>query len=127
MNSKTAKNVLGTALKSCCTDPMTGYFRDGFCHTNAGDLGAHVVCVRVTTAFLAFSKSKGNDLSTPAPAYNFPGLQPGDKWCLCALRWKEAMLAGVAPPIVIESTHIRALEYIDLADLKKHVWIEAAN
>ena len=81
----------------------------------------------MTTAFLAYTKSKGNDLSTPNAAYSFPGLQPGDKWCLCALRWKEAMLAGVAPPVVMESTNMKALEYIDLADLKKHVWVDAAN
>jgi uncharacterized protein len=117
---RSASNVLGTPLQACCTDPMTGFYRDGFCHTGAGDLGAHVVCARVTAEFLAFSRSRGNDLSTPVPAYNFPGLQPGDCWCLCASRWQEALEAGVAPAVVLAATHASALEYASLDDLKAH-------
>jgi uncharacterized protein len=117
---RSASNVLGDPLQACCTDPMTGFYRDGFCHTGAGDLGAHVVCARVTAEFLAFSRSRGNDLSTPVPAYNFPGLQPGDCWCLCASRWQEALEAGVAPAVVLAATHASALEYASLDDLKAH-------
>jgi len=113
-----ARNILGSALQVCCTNPLTGFFRDGYCRTGADDLGRHVVCARMTSAFLEFTRSKGNDLSTPIPAYNFPGLKPGDKWCLCALRWKEAFDAGVAPPIFPEATHIRALDYIPLEILQ---------
>ena len=114
------KNVLGTKLKSCCTDPMTGFYRDGYCKTGAEDYGTHVVCAEMTEAFLTFTKSRGNDLSTPIPAYQFPGLKPGDKWCLCALRWKEAYEAGVAPPVVLERTHKKALEFIAIDALKAH-------
>ena len=113
-----ARNILGSALQVCCTNPLTGFFRDGYCRTGADDLGRHVVCAIMTSAFLEFTRSKGNDLSTPIPAYNFPGLKPGDKWCLCALRWKEAFDAGVAPPIFPEATHIRALDYIPLEILQ---------
>ncbi len=113
-----ARNILGSALQVCCTNPLTGFFRDGYCRTGADDLGRHVVCARMTSAFLEFTRSKGNDLSTPIPAYNFPGLKPGDKWCLCALRWKEAFDAGVAPPIFPEATHIRALDFIPLEILQ---------
>lgn len=113
-----ARNILGSALQVCCTTPLTGFFRDGYCRTGADDLGRHVVCARMTSAFLEFTRSKGNDLSTPIPAYNFPGLKPGDKWCLCALRWKEAFDAGVAPPIFPEATHIRALDFIPLEILQ---------
>src|SRR5687768_8827568 len=102
----TAKNVLGTPLRTCSTAPMTGYFRNGCCDTGADDIGLHLVCTRVTAEFLAFSAAAGNDLSTPFPAYGFPGLRPGDQWCLCASRWKEALDAGVAPPVVLEATHI---------------------
>jgi uncharacterized protein len=99
---------------------MTGYYRDGTCSTGAGDLGAHIVCAKMTEEFLAFTKSRGNDLSTPVPAFNFPGLKPGDCWCLCALRWKEALDAGVAPPIVLSATHASAVEYVSLDELKQH-------
>lgn len=114
------KNIFGEPLKSCCTNPITGFYRDGFCRTNEEDEGKHVVCVIVTSEFLQYSKSKGNDLTTPWPEYNFPGLQPGDKWCLCALRWKEAFEAGFAPKVVLEATDERALEYIDINDLINH-------
>jgi hypothetical protein len=99
---------------------MTGFYRDGKCNTGAGDLGAHVVCAQVTEEFLAFSKSRGNDLSTPVPAFNFPGLKPGDRWCLCALRWKEALDAGVAPPVVLSATHASAVEYVSWDELKQN-------
>lgn len=115
-----ARNVLGEPLEICCTSPMTGYYRDGQCNTGAGDFGAHVVCAQVTEEFLAFTKLRGNDLSTPAPMFNFPGLKPDDRWCLCALRWKEAMDAGVAPPVVLSATHASALEYVSLDELKQH-------
>jgi uncharacterized protein (DUF2237 family) len=116
----TAKNVLGTALVPCSYDPLTGYFRDGCCNTDESDLGSHLVCVRVTREFLAFSAARGNDLSTPRPQYRFAGLQPGDRWCLCANRWREALEAGAAPPVVLESTHIKALEFVTGAQLEKH-------
>lgn len=115
-----AQNVLGEPLQSCCTDPMTGFYRDGHCNTGPDDFGTHVVCARMTEAFLEYTKSKGNDLSTPRPEYNFPGLRPGDGWCLCALRWREAYEAGLAPPVVLESTHEKALEYIGLEVLREH-------
>ena len=115
-----ATNVLSTALQPCCFDPKTGYFRDGYCKTRLDDVGTHVVCAVVTQEFLTFTKSRGNDLETPAPQYDFPGLKPGDKWCLCVLRWKEALDAGVAPPVVLESTHAVALKYVQLIDLEKH-------
>ncbi|MCM0034478.1 MAG: DUF2237 domain-containing protein [Burkholderiaceae bacterium] len=107
-------NVLGTALIACSYDPLTGYFRDGCCNTQADDLGSHVICAKMTQEFLAFSKQRGNDLSTPMPHYRFPGLKPGDRWCLCALRWKEAFEAGVAPLVFLESTHKRALDFVSL-------------
>ena len=115
-----AKNVLGGELETCCTSPMTGFYRDGKCNTGGGDFGAHVVCAQVTEEFLAFTKSQGNDLSTPMPMSDFPGLKPGDRWCLCASRWKEALDAGVAPPVVLSSTHASALEYVSLDELKQH-------
>jgi uncharacterized protein (DUF2237 family) len=115
-----AKNVLGTELEPCSFDPMTGFFRDGCCNTGAEDVGLHLVCAVMTDKFLAFSKSRGNDLSTPMPMYQFPGLKDGDRWCLCALRWKEAFEAGMAPKVVLEATHISTLEFIDLDDLQKH-------
>ena len=114
------RNVLGGPLQSCCTSPMTGFFRDGLCRTGTGDVGLHLVCARVTQEFLEFSRQRGNDLSTPVPEHGFPGLKPGDGWCLCVQRWKEALFAGVAPPVVLEATHVSALEYVDLADLKRH-------
>lgn len=115
-----ARNVLDTPLQSCCTSPMTGFYRDGYCNTGAGDYGAHTVCAQMTEAFLTFTKAQGNDLSTPVPAFQFPGLKPGDCWCLCASRWKEALDAGVAPPVVLEATHASSLEYVSLSDLKPY-------
>ena len=115
-----AKNVLGSPLEACCTDPMTGFYRDGICRTGAGDLGAHVVCAQVTEEFLAFTRAQGNDLSTPAPQFNFPGLKPGDRWCLCAARWQEALDQGMAPPVVLAATHALALEYVSLSDLQRY-------
>ena len=108
-----AKNILGTDLLCCCADPVTGFFRDGYCNTSALDTGSHVICARLTEEFLAFTKARGNDLSTPRPEYGFLGLKAGDSWCLCALRWKESFEAGVAPPIQAKATHEKALEYID--------------
>jgi uncharacterized protein (DUF2237 family) len=104
----------------CSDEPLTGFFRDGCCNTSDEDVGSHTVCVVMTADFLRFSKSRGNDLSTPAPQYGFPGLKAGDRWCLCAARWQEAFEAGQAPLVVLTATHQRALEVIDLADLKKH-------
>jgi uncharacterized protein (DUF2237 family) len=115
-----ARNVLGNLLESCCTSPMTGYFRDGFCRTTASDYGTHIICAKITNKFLQFTLSRGNDLITPNPQYRFPGLVEGDKWCLCVLRWKEAVEHGVAPPIILESTHEKALEYFDLDTLRKY-------
>jgi uncharacterized protein (DUF2237 family) len=116
----TAKNVLGGPLKSCSTDPVTGFYRDGCCNTGPDDVGLHLVCTRVTAAFLAHQKAIGNDLSTPNPWYNFPGLRPGDQWCVCVTRWKESLEAGAAAPVVLEATHVSALEFVDLEDLKRH-------
>ena len=118
--SDKATNFLGEPLAQCCTDPMTGFYRDGFCHTGADDVGTHTVCAILTEEFLSFTKSRGNDLSTPRPEVNFPGLKPGDGWCLCALRWKEAYEAGVAPPVRLEATHAKTLELVPLEILKKH-------
>jgi uncharacterized protein len=115
-----AKNVLGTEIESCSTEPMTGFYRDGCCNTGAGDVGLHTVCVEVTDDFLRFSKLKGNDLSTPNMAYDFPGLKDGDRWCLCVLRWKEAFEAGMAPLVNLNATHISVLEFVDLEILKDY-------
>ncbi len=115
-------NVLGTPLVPCSYDPLTGYYRDGCCTTDAQDSGSHVICARVTQAFLDFSVARGNDLVTPRPEYRFRGLQPGDRWCLCALRWKEAFDAGVAPAVVLESTHARALDYVSIEQLRAHAY-----
>ncbi|QFS46428.1 DUF2237 family protein [Nostoc sphaeroides] len=115
-----AKNVIGGNLEACCTSPITGFYRDGFCRTGGQDFGSHVVCAEVTSEFLEFTKSHGNDLSTPVPDFNFPGLKPGDRWCLCASRWQEALDAGVAPPVILSATHARALEMVSLDELKKH-------
>lgn len=112
------KNVLGTELKPCCTSPMTGFYRDGYCKTGSTDYGVHTVCAEMTEEFLAYSRSVGNDLSTPVPEYNFPGLKPGDRWCLCAQRWQEAFLAGQAPKVVLESTHMSTIEFVALEDLE---------
>ena len=114
------QNVLGTELIPCSYDPLTGYFRDGCCNTDESDLGSHLICVRVTLDFLDFSRARGNDLQTPRPEYRFAGLEPGDRWCLCANRWREALEAGLAPPVVLESTHSRALAFVTLAQLEKH-------
>ncbi|TAG35351.1 MAG: DUF2237 domain-containing protein [Polaromonas sp.] len=114
------KNVLGTSLVPCSFDPLTGYFRDGCCQTDASDLGSHLVCARVTASFLAFSSARGNDLVTPKPAHRFAGLKPGDRWCLCVNRWREALNAGVAPPVILESTHYGALKLVTLEQLKKY-------
>lgn len=113
-------NVLGEPLEECSMDPMTGFMRSGFCETGPDDLGSHTVCARVTAEFLDYSKSRGNDLMTPLPAFDFPGLQPGDKWCLCAARWQEALEAGCAPRVVLRATHERALEVCAIEDLKRH-------
>lgn len=112
------KNVLGGELKVCCTDPMTGFYRDGFCRTGPEDTGSHTVCILATDEFLEFSKVAGNDLSTPRPEYAFPGLSGGDRWCLVALRWKQALDAGMAPQVYLESTHESVLEIVDLETLR---------
>ncbi len=117
-NNTRPKNVLGTALESCCTNPITGYWRDGYCRTSIQDVGTHVVCAVMTEEFLEFTKSKGNDLSSPIPAYQFPGLKPGDKWCLCVLRWIEAEKAGCAPHIILKGTDSNALKFTNLETLK---------
>ena len=111
------KNILGTDLKCCGTKPMTGYFRDGFCRTTETDRGKHVVACIVNEKFLHFTRQMGNDLSSPNPMYSFPGLKPGDKWCVCALRWKEAFNAGCAPEVILEATHEKSLDYVHLDDL----------
>src|SRR5437588_6770580 len=113
-------NVLGTELRCCCRDPMTGFYRDGYCRTGPEDIGQHTVCVQVTREFLDDSVFQGNDLVTPHPEWNFPGLEPGDKWCLCAARYEEALRRGVAPPVDLEATHSSALEFVTLEDLKAH-------
>lgn len=113
------KNVLGTALQSCCFEPKKGWFRDGYCRTESRDYGVHVVCAEMTDEFLDFSASCGNDLKTPN-AYGFPGLKAGDKWCLCVSRWKEAMEKGVAAPVILESSDIRTLETVTLEQLQAH-------
>jgi uncharacterized protein len=116
----TAKNVYGTELENCSLSPTTGWYRDGCCRTGPGDVGLHLVCARVTEEFLEFSKSRGNDLSTPNPEWDFPGLEPGDQWCLCVQRWKEALAAGVAPPVVLAATHISTLEFVSLEELEEY-------
>ena len=118
MSAEVKKNVLGGMLQSCCHSPKTGYFRDGYCRTDDTDFGSHVICAEVTAGFLEFSKNRGNDLTTPRPEYNFPGLSPGDRWCLCALRWKEAWEAGLAPAVILEACDEAALRYITLEILK---------
>ncbi|MBD2531424.1 DUF2237 domain-containing protein [Nostoc flagelliforme FACHB-838] len=115
-----AKNVIDGNLEVCCTSPVTGFYRDGFCRTGGQDFGSHVICAQVTSEFLEFTKSQGNDLGTAVPDFNFPGLKPGDRWCLCASRWQEALEAGVAPPVILSATHARALEVVSLDELKKH-------
>ncbi len=117
-----SRNVLGGELRACSYDPLTGYFRDGACQEHEGDAGTHVICARVTEQFLAFSLARGNDLVTPRPEYRFRGLKPGDRWCVCALRWLEALDAGTAPPVVLEATHERALDLVPLEVLKAHAF-----
>ena len=116
----TIHNVFGDELETCCTDPMTGFYRTGNCETGPQDLGKHVVCAEMTDEFLQFTKARGNDLTTPMPEYNFPGLEPGDRWCLCASRWKEAYDAGIAPPVHLAATHQAALDIIPLEVLQAH-------
>ena len=115
-----AINVLGTPLIPCSYEPLTGYFRDGCCKTDETDTGSHLICARVTAEFLAFSSQRGNDLVTPRPEYRFKGLKPGDRWCLCATRWAEALTAGLAPPVILECTHASALKFVTMAQLTKH-------
>ena len=115
-----ARNVLGEELISCCFDPMTGFFRDGFCRTGPHDMGSHTVCARVTQKFLDFTRSRGNDLSTPLPEYRFPGLKAGDFWCLCAMRWKEAESVGCAPPVKLSACHELALRQVSLELLQRY-------
>ena len=116
------RNVLGGELLACSFDPVTGFFRDGCCHTGPADLGSHTVCARVTDAFLQFSVARGNDLVSPRPEYRFRGLKAGDRWCVCAARWLEAYEAGVAPPVVLEATHEAALRIVPLEALVSHAW-----
>lgn len=117
------KNVLGQPLHACCSDPATGFYRDGFCRTGVEDLGRHTVCAVMTREFLDFTQARGNDLSTPRPAAGFDGLRPGDRWCLCARRWAEALEAGVAPPIVLEATEAQALDVVPFDDLFAHALV----
>ena len=120
MEHATGLNVVGSDLEPCCFEPVTGFYRDGFCRTGAQDAGVHVVCAEMTEEFLVFSSEVGNDLATPHPEWGFPGLVPGDRWCVCATRWAEALEAGVAPPVHLRATHASALEYASLADLQAH-------
>ena len=113
-------NVLGGDLEPCSFDPLTGFYRDGYCRTGASDAGVHVVCAVMTAEFLEFTRSRGNDLVTPQPQWMFPGLEPGDRWCVVAERWNEAVEAGVAPPVVLEATHASALEFVSMVDLEAH-------
>lgn len=120
-------NVFGEPLLTCSTDPITGFYRDGCCSTGVSDRGTHTVCAMVTDEFLQFSLSRGNDLITPRPEYRFPGLKAGDKWCLCALRWKEALQAGVAPKLILEASHERTIDYVDLETLVKYAYKNPAS
>ena len=123
------RNVLGGELMPCSFDPLTGYYRTGCCENRGDDPGMHVVCCQVTAEFLEFSVSRGNDLVTPMPQHGFPGLRPGDQWCVCAARWAEALEAGAACPVVLESTHMSALEYVDLEDLRAYavMWTPSSS
>jgi len=120
MQVQQSRNVLGGILRACSTEPETGFFRNGRCQTGPRDVGRHVVCAEMTDTFLTFSKRRGNDLLTPRPEMDFPGLEPGDRWCVCAARWKESVAAGVAPPIVLAATNEAALKVVDLEVLKAH-------
>jgi uncharacterized protein (DUF2237 family) len=122
----TARNVLGTPLQTCSTKPLTGYYRDGCCNTGEDDVGLHLVCSQVTAEFLHHQRSVGNDLSTPMPYYGFPGLKPGDRWCVCVKRWKQSLEAGVACPVFLEATHLSTLEFVDIEDLQKHAVLAPA-
>ena len=124
MTLKTQLNVLGEPLKPCSMDPLTGYFRNGCCQTDASDRGSHVVCAVMSSHFLEFSQQQGNDLITPRPEFQFPGLKPGDRWCVCALRWVEAVRAGVVAPVVLESTHEKILDAVSLETLVHHQYSE---
>ena len=115
-------NVLGSALLPCSYDPLTGYLRDGCCRTDETDAGSHLICTRVTAEFLELQRALGNDLITPRPEWRFAGLKPGDRWCVCASRWRQALLAGLAPPVILECTHIKALEFVTLVDLQSHAY-----
>lgn len=115
-----ARNVLGTELACCCNEPKTGFYRDGYCHTGPQDLGSHTVCAQMTQAFLDFEVRRGNDLVTPHPEHGFPGLKAGDRWCVCVARWKESLVAGVAPPVILTATHEKALAVVSLAELQAH-------
>jgi uncharacterized protein (DUF2237 family) len=117
-----ANNVFGERLQTCSMDPLSGFFRDGCCHTSKEDTGMHTVCAVMTEDFLAYSRTKGNDLTTPLPEFQFPGLKPGDRWCVCLSRWVEAFNAGVAPPVVLEATHASVCEFIDREVLEGHAW-----
>jgi uncharacterized protein (DUF2237 family) len=114
------RNVFGEPIESCSDRPLTGFYRTGCCHTGPEDRGLHTVCIEVTAEFLAYSKARGNDLSTPQPDFGFPGLAPGDRWCLCAARWREAFEAGKAPRVILKATHEATLEIVELADLKRY-------
>jgi uncharacterized protein (DUF2237 family) len=120
-------NVLGGELECCCKTPKTGFFRDGYCRTGAQDQGLHIVCAQMTDEFLRFSYLQGNDLTTPYAEFGFPGLKAGDRWCLCVTRWKDALEAGVAPPVVLAACQLSALEFVDLADLKAHALDKEAS
>ena len=124
-SSAVPTNVLGTELQCCCRDPLTGFFRDGYCRTGPEDVGLHTVCVKVTREFLDFSVLDGNDLVTPHPEWGFPGLEPGDKWCVCVTRWKDALEHDVAAPVVLEATHSSALEFVSLEQLQAHALKES--
>ena len=117
---KTARNVLGGPLQACSVEPLTGWYRDGCCHTDEHDAGSHVICAKLTVGFLNYQMERGNDLITPRPEHRFRGLQPGDRWCVCALRWREARAAGHAPSVVLECTHARATDFVPLAWLQRH-------
>jgi uncharacterized protein (DUF2237 family) len=119
------KNVLGGDLVSCSRTPLTGFYRDGCCNTGAGDVGLHLVCAVMTEKFLEFTASRGNDLMTPIPSFGFPGLKPGDRWCVCVERWKEAVGAGVAPPVVLDGTHMSTLEFVSLDELAAYALPDA--
>jgi uncharacterized protein len=118
--SSNQRNVFGDPLASCSEQPLTGFYRSGCCHTGPEDVGLHTVCVEVTWKFLAFSEARGNDLSTPRPEFGFPGLKPGDRWCLCAARWREALEAGMAPRVILAATHEATLDLVALSDLKRY-------